>query len=361
MEKFTNAITNAAADLSSLLSSKPSSGDGPPGNRQKMNSGEALPLDKKVSPAFNEAQADLIKTASTKVGMALAEVFSSELSELKKTVDDKDKVIHDRVTRKAKEHQQEVKDVDGKIVQAMNDFKAKHEQCEATIVGQKKTHDDELNAMREEIQMFKEETKKSISDLRAETAASSGGGGAAASGPPGVPRHERTTACLGNLGWDLAHPEVKVRALAILNEVRATNPDDYTSISVPGSLPTSRAVVEFVSNQKLVEFKAEVDKLKKSLRDDDPTKHVYLNVAKTYEELKPSRMINKIEKMLSQFETEKPTEARVVLKADPRTRSVRVGNEIYAIVDHSNTVHFLPKATSRYSAQQLLIVKCAAA
>lgn len=98
MDKFQKALTGAASDLSAMLRARPGAGTSPAQSKHKGPEGQAIDSARKDPPPCTDAQTDLVKTAATRIGMTLAEVFSQEITEVKQevaAVDAKAQRLHD--------------------------------------------------------------------------------------------------------------------------------------------------------------------------------------------------------------------------------------------------------------------------
>ena len=152
--------------------------------------------------------------------------------------------------------------------EAIHDVENKADQALIQIGEHKKHIDARFAASKKGILEINEELRQEFTDLEKCRAAPGGNANPpAASGF--ISRHERTTACLGNLDWDLAPEKLQKRVLGSLKEVSVNTPAVDTSISVPGNCNISFTNVEFATNQKLVECKERIDRLKRLLREDD--------------------------------------------------------------------------------------------
>jgi hypothetical protein len=189
----------------------------------------------------------------------------------------------------------------------------------------------EINSLKTEnrkLQAVCEQLTKQVNDTSA--AITTIPHGAPASSTTNIPVNQRTTGCLGNLGWDTPGEGLLVRAEQLLAEVEIIKSTHYTDIRLATRLKTSFVLVDFTDPSHIATFGRKIDRLGRSMIAAEPDKKVYLTIAKTYEERAPTRKLRKLAKYLESIEQGYEVAARLGVQAVPFERIVKVGINVAA-------------------------------
>lgn len=220
---------------------------------------------------------------------------------------------------------------------------------------------------------LKAQNDRDIGDLRSDIAelkrrmelgeaASARGGGPEAIAQPGTPQQPRahvqqptqdlSFGRLGNLGWDTEGNELARRTSKILQA--ANIPADnilWTSPLVGRGSRGSASQVQFRSPGALQLAKAKIRELKKSYEEG---RNVWLDIQKSRDQLRPSRMTHRACEVFEDFERSRPDAMTVEKLLASKTTKVG-GNRVAFVLD--NTIRFTIWAMTRYSNEQLDIVR----
>lgn len=160
-----------------------------------------------------------------------------------------------------------------------------------------------------------------------------------------IPYELRTVARIGNLGFETPSIEIETRAKSILSEAGIT-PDMYLGLSdvrQKGSL----AELAFHDPNNLQKARLAIHAMSKSFVDG---KFVWLDVKKTSQELKPTRIMHRITEYLE--EVEKANGRNAVITKFPGDRKIKVDDNKEGS-SYGGEWHWTHFVRQRYSIEEL--------
>ena len=163
-----------------------------------------------------------------------------------------------------------------------------------------------------------------------------------------MPREMRTHAVIGSLGWNLNETQILERAREVLSAAQVKEGDDFTHLSVPRT-PGSLAELFFSNGIALAKAKVAVRNQRKKYVEN---REVWLDTKKSEKELKPSKTIHRLQRVLTDFELAKPEQQRIVFTKNMMLREIKAG-EVPMGRLHFGKWRWTPEALTRFTQTEL--------